>query len=468
MYDSLRSKLHDGSAVVGIIGLGYVGLPLAIGFSRRFRVIGFDISPELVEALRRGDARVQGVAREDLIQALDSRFVPTTAFDRLAECDIIVICVGTPLKEGRDPDLSQVECAAREISRRLRPGQFVVFESTSYPRTTEEVIMPILERSGLRLGIDFGVAYSPERIDPGNESYRLENIPKLVGGLDEASTTFVREFYSQVVKVVIPVSHVRVAEAAKIIENLFRAVNIALANEIALIMELLDIDAWEAIRAASTKPFGFAAFYPGPGVGGHCIPLDPYYLSYRARKAGYMPRFIELSGDINEYMKFHVVELLHRGLREAGKPISGSTVAILGLSFKKNVADTRESPAIRIIEECMREGMQVRVFDPHAVSITTRQGTLKSELDAESALAEADAGILLVDHEQFRHLDYDNLSRLMADMPVWIDTRGVLSQAPKGSIALGIGRPSGRIPAKPREDVALPEPEEPRAVKSRT
>src|SRR5712691_2548651 len=288
MWAELKEKLADRSAVIGIMGLGYVGLPLALSFARHFRVVGLEVRPELVQALRRGEARTQGIKREDLMAALDTRFVPTSDFERLRECDVIVIAVGTPLTQGREPDLSQLESASREVAKRLRPGQFVILESTSYPGTTEEVALPILESGGLHGGTDFGVAYSPERIDPGNRDYALEEIPKLVGGIDADTTEFAREFYAQVMKRVIPVSHAKVAEAAKIIENLFRAVNIALVNEVALIMEHLDIDVWEAIDAASSKPFGYMPFYPGPGIGGHCIPVDPYYLSYRARKAGYL------------------------------------------------------------------------------------------------------------------------------------------------------------------------------------
>ena len=447
MYESLRSKLHDGTLVVGVMGLGYVGTPLSLAFSRKYRVLGFDIRPDLVQSLRQGDGRLLGIPREELIQALDSRFVPTTDLNRLGECDVFVIAVGTPLAEDHDPDLSQIEDAAREITRRLRPGHFIVLESTSYPGTTEEVLVPILESGGMRAGRDFGVAFSPERVDPGNTEYRVEDIPKLVGGLDEASTEFARAFYAQVIREVIPVSHARVAEAAKIIENLFRAVNIALVNEISLILERLNIDTWEAIDAASTKPFGFMRFYPGPGVGGHCIPLDPYYLSYRARKAGYMPRFIELSGHVNEYMKFHTLDLLRQGLKEAGKPAAGSSVAILGVSFKRNVADTRESPAARVIEECLKDGMKVRAYDPHVSVIATRKGTIVSELDAESAVAQADAAVILVDHEEFMRLDFEALARLMEAPPVWVDCRNVLREAPRGTICLGIGRARGRVPA---------------------
>lgn len=461
MYTVLRTKLRERSAVVGVLGLGYVGLPLALSFARKFRVYGLDVRSEVVQSLREGNAHPHDLYNEDLKVALDSQFLPTTDFDRIRECDFLIIAVGTPLGEGRNPDLSQVEKAGEMVAARLRPGQFVVLESTSYPGTTEEVLVPLLERSGLRLGVDFGVAYSPERIDPGNRNYRLETIPKVVGGTDEASTSLAEALYAEIIRTVIPVSHARVAEAAKMIENLFRSVNIALVNEIALIMERLNIDAWEAIRAASTKPFGFMPFYPGPGVGGHCIPLDPFYLSYRAQKAGYLPRFIELSGEINEYMKFHTVQLIRRGLQEAGKRLGGSTVALLGLAFKKNVADTREAPSIVIAEECVREGARVRVFDPHASSISTSMGRLASELDIESALTEADAAVIVVDHDEFQHLDYDELTKLMAVPAVWIDTRGALAKAPQSSIALGIGRPRSRIPGgvKEMESVFHAEPQ---------
>jgi len=276
----------------------------------------------------------------------------------------------------------------------------------------------------------------------------LEDVPKIVGGIDKNSTRLAELVYCQAFKTVVPVSHARVAEATKMIENVFRSVNIALANEIALIMERLDIDTWEAIRAASTKPYGFMAFYPGPGVGGHCIPLDPYYLSYRARRVGYVPRFVELSGDLNEYMKLHSVSLLRRGLDEAGKQTRGARVAILGLAYKRNVADTRGAPALGIIEECNRDGMDLRTYDPRVKSVLVDDRVVKSEPDVGSAVANADAAVLVVDHREFDRYDFDSLTALMRSPAVWVDTHDVLRRAPKGSIALGIGRPSGRIPEK--------------------
>jgi len=445
MFECLGAKLQARSFVIGVIGLGYVGIPLALSFAKKFRVIGLDVKPELIQALRRGDCVNHGVSREDLIRALDSNFLPTTEFSRLSMCDVIIVTVGTPLRDSREPDLSQVEAAARVIAQHLHANQFIILESTSYPGTTEEVFIPLLESSGYRAGVDFSVAYSPERIDPGNRDYPLERIPKVVGGIDRESTAFATELYSEVTDLVVPVSHARVAEAAKMIENIFRSVNIALVNEIALIMERLGVNTWEAIEAASTKPFGFMAFYPGPGVGGHCIPLDPFYLSYRARKAGYMARFIELSSEVNEYMKFHTLNLLRRGLREAGKEPRGVTLAVLGLAFKKNVADTRESPAIQIIEECMQEGMRVRAYDPYAPFIETHFGKTFSELDVEAAVAEADAALILVDHDVFREYDFQALTRLMDPPAVWVDGRNVLKEAPAGSLCFGIGRPDGRI-----------------------
>ncbi len=315
-------------------------------------MLDFDVDSHLIEQLGKANTGGHGVARKELHAALENGFTSTTEFNRLADCGFITIAVGTPFTESNLPDLTQVEQAAHEITRQLRPNQLVVLESTSCPGTTEEVVLPILETSGYQAGTDFLLAYSPERIDLGSRKHRLQNIPKLVGGLDADSAEVAAELYRQVVNTTAMVSNARVAEAAKIMKNLFRSVNVALVNEIALILEQLGIDAWDAIAAAASKPFGYMPFFPGPSVGGHCIPLDPYYLSYRARMAGYMPRFVELSGELNEYMKYHTLELLHRALREAGKEPRGSQVAVLGIAFKRNVADKGESPAIRIIEEC--------------------------------------------------------------------------------------------------------------------
>jgi UDP-N-acetyl-D-glucosamine dehydrogenase len=446
IHQVARRHLRQRKTSVGIIGLGYVGLPLALAFSKLFYVYGFDANSGLVDRIRQRAASVNGANPKQLRQALRSHFKPTKDFSLVERCDFVIVAVGTPLGPNKEPDLTQVKNAGVTIARHLRRGQFVILESTSYPGTTEEILIPILEKSGLRAGIDFGVGYSPERVDPGNVKFKIEDIPKLVGGLDEDTAALISELYGNVFSSVVTVSSMKVAEAAKIIENVFRAVNIALANEIALIMERLGIDAWDAIDAASTKPFGYMPFYPGPGVGGHCIPLDPHYLAYRARKEGYMARFIELSADVNSFMPFHTVELLRQGLAEVGKELSGSTVAVLGVAFKRNVGDTRESPAGRVIEECALEGVRLRVFDPLASSISTRAGTFKSTRTVASALRNSDAAVILADHDQFRQYDYDQLTKQMRATPVWVDTRNVLRKTPHGSVCMGIGRPAGRVP----------------------
>jgi UDP-N-acetyl-D-glucosamine dehydrogenase len=360
--DRIRSR----AVRVGIIGLGYVGLPLAIAFAGRgFAVLGFDVDPVKVDRLRRGESYLGHVPGEAVQALLQCGFEATAQFERLGEADAIVICVPTPLGDAREPDLSCVVGAARAVADLLRPGQLVVLESTTYPGTTRDVLRPLLEATGLVAGKDFYLAFSPEREDLGNPTWSAGNIPKVVGGLDPSSLELAAALYEQVVERVVPVSSLEVAEACKILENTYRAVNIALVNELKILFDRMDIDVWEVIEAARTKPFGFQAFYPGPGLGGHCIPIDPFYLTWVARKFGLATRFIELAGEINTAMPAFVVGKIADALNDRGKPVRGSKITLLGMAYKKDVDDLRESPGVELLELLLAKGAEVQYNDPH-------------------------------------------------------------------------------------------------------
>lgn len=364
---SLLSKIESGSASVGIIGLGYVGLPLMHAFHRAgFSVIGFDVDARKIECLKRGENYLKHLGEGMVKEMLSAgRFDATADFSRLGECDAIISCVPTPLGKHLEPDLSYVEQTADDIAKTLRPGQLIVLESTTYPRTTREVMLPRFEARGLKLGTDFFLAYSPEREDPGRKDHNTQTIPKLVGGIDKPSGEVAVALYRRAIKQVIPVSSAEVAEAAKLLENIYRSVNIALVNEMKILLTAMDIDVWEVIRAASTKPFGFQAFYPGPGLGGHCIPIDPFYLTWKAREVGLPTRFIELAGEVNRGMPDFVVQRLTLALNERGKPIKNSRILVLGLAYKPDVDDVRESPSFELIEKLEHLGGDVDYHDPH-------------------------------------------------------------------------------------------------------
>jgi UDP-N-acetyl-D-glucosamine dehydrogenase len=367
MGPALLGKIKDGSAVVGVIGLGYVGLPLLHAFHKAgFRVIGFDIDPAKIQALGRGENYLKhlgpGMVKE-MVAA--GRFEVTSDFARLAEPDAIISCVPTPLGTHLEPDLSYVETTAEDIAKTLRKGQLVCLESTTYPRTTREIMLPKFEARGLKCGEDFFLAYSPEREDPGRKDFNTQTIPKLVGGIDPPSTEVAVALYRKAVKQVIPVSSAEVAESAKLLENIYRAVNIALVNEMKMVLTAMGIDVWEVIRAASTKPFGFQAFYPGPGLGGHCIPIDPFYLTWKAREVGLPTRFIELAGEINHMMPDYVVRRTVLAMNEQGKAVKGSRILVLGLAYKPDVDDVRESPSFELIEKLEALGAHVDYNDPH-------------------------------------------------------------------------------------------------------
>ena len=435
---NLLLKIKTKTAKIGIIGLGYTGLPLAIAFAKKFNVVGYDTNEKTVNYLLGGKSHILDVGDGDLKQYLNKSFYPTTDHKDLEECDFIIICVPTPLTEQKEPDLRYIKSACATIADILKKGQFVILESTTYPGTTEEVVIPILEKSGLKAGVDFGVAYSPERIDPGNKKYTVEKIPKVVGGIDEECTEIAAELYGSIIEKVVKVRDTRTAEAVKIVENIFRNVNIALVNELSLIFEKMGIDTWEVIDVAKTKPYGFMAFYPGPGVGGHCIPLDPFYMAYIAKRYGFIPRFIETSGEINEFMKVHVVNLVEKELKRVGKKVYGAKVAIMGLAYKKNIDDARESPSIKIIEELVNRGAEVRVYDPYVESIETKVGVLHSEKSIEDALRDVDCAVFVVDHDVFMGMKIEQVRELMAS-PVIVDCKNIFKRT-ANVVYLGVGK----------------------------
>jgi UDP-N-acetyl-D-glucosamine dehydrogenase len=364
---SVLPKIQDSSAIVAVIGLGYVGLPLLHAFhAAGFVVIGFDVDPSKIDRLRRGENYLKHLGPEMVQEMLSAgRFEVTSEFARLAEADAIISCVPTPLGSHLEPDLSYVERTADDIAQTLRRGQLIVLESTTYPRTTREIMLPRFEARGLKCGVDFFLAYSPEREDPGRKDFNTQTIPKLVGGIDPASTEVAAALYRKAVKQVIAVSSAEVAESAKLLENIYRAVNIALVNEMKVLLTAMDIDVWEVIEAAKTKPFGFQAFYPGPGLGGHCIPIDPFYLTWKAREVGLPTRFIELAGEINHAMPDYVVRRTVLALNARAKPAKGSRILVLGLAYKPDVDDVRESPSFELIEKLEDLGAQADYHDPH-------------------------------------------------------------------------------------------------------
>ncbi len=432
------SKITDRSARICIIGQGYVGLPLAMAFAKEFVVFGYDVCSDTVERLQAGISHIQDVKDKDLARYLGKTYFPTSDPKDLRGCDILIICVPTPLSEDKIPDLSYIKSACTTINTVLHPGQFVILESTTYPGTTDEVVVPILEETGLVAGSDFGVAYSPERVDPGNKSFPIDKVPTVVGGINGECTEVAAALYGSVMDRVVPVRDARTAEAVKMVENIFRNVNIALVNEMALIFERMSIDIWEVIDAAATKPYGFMPFYPGPGIGGHCIPLDPYYMSYRAKKYGFIPRFIETSGEINEFMKMHVINLADRGLRIVGKRLYGAKITVMGLAYKKNINDPRESPAIEIIEELVNLGAEVRVYDPFVPSLATKAGVFASVGSVDEALSGAECAVFLVDHDVFRGISVETVKGFMAS-PVVVDGKNLFACG-EGIVYLGIGK----------------------------
>jgi UDP-N-acetyl-D-glucosamine dehydrogenase len=419
---ALIARFEARTARVSVLGLGYVGLPLIVELAKAgFEAVGIDIDADKVARLNLGDSYIPDVTSADLARLVGAgRLRATTDAALVGEVDAIDICVPTPLRKTKDPDLSFVVAAVEQIARHLRPGHLVVLESTTYPGTTEEVVQPILERGGLRAGRDFYLAFSPERVDPGNRQWTTANIPKVVGGVDPTSTAVAVAFYRQVVAQVVPVSSTRVAEMVKLLENTFRAVNIGLANELALMCRDLGIDVWEVIEAAATKPFGFMPFYPGPGLGGHCIPIDPYYLSWKARQNGFESRFIELAGHINAAMPRYVVERVVDALNSVGKPLRGSRVHLLGVAYKANVGDVRESPALDIATLLARRGAVLSYSDPYVPRVELGGQVLEAATLEEALARGFDCAVIATNHAAF---DYD---ALFHRAPLIVDTRNAL------------------------------------------
>ncbi|MGH9969399.1 MAG: nucleotide sugar dehydrogenase [Pyrinomonadaceae bacterium] len=428
--EKIVSLITEKRAHVGVIGLGYVGLPLLAEFaSNGLQATGFEVDANKAERINSGDSYIGDVAPAVVKKLVGDKLLrATTDFDHLTACDAIIICVPTPLRKTKEPDVSYILAAAEEIKKRLRRGQLVVLESTTYPGTTDEVLLPMFEETGLKLDEDFLLAFSPERVDPGNPQFQTNNIPKVVGGVTADSTEAAAHLYSQIVREVYAVSSARVAETAKLLENTFRAVNIGMANEMARLCYALNIDTWEVIRAAATKPFGFMPFYPGPGIGGHCIPLDPHYLSWKARQHGFDSRFIGLAEEVNSRMPEHVVQLISDGLNDARKAMNGSRVLLLGVAYKKNIDDVRESPALSIIDRLRAKGAEVHYHDPFVKEIRfddahTQGGgqPLSSVQLTDEALVTADCIVIVTDHTG---IDYNRVCQLA---PLIVDTRNALN-----------------------------------------
>jgi len=422
MYaDALEQKIKTRTARVGIIGLGYVGLPLAVEFAKAgFSVTGIDVQESKVTKLNAGESYVQDVPSQVLAPLIDSRkFRATTDFSAVAELDTINIAVPTPLRKTKDPDMSFIVAACQEVAKYLGPAKLVILESTTYPGTTDELVLPMLERPGLKVGEQFFLCFSPERVDPGNPQYQTANIPKVVGGITPACTRLGALFYSQAIDKVVPVSTTSVAEMVKLLENTFRMINIGLANEMALMCDRMGINVWEVIEAAATKPFGFMPFYPGPGLGGHCIPIDPFYLSWKTKQAGIEARFIELAGHINGQMPHFVVDKIQNALNDQSKALKGSHIHILGVAYKRNIDDVRESPAVDIILLLERRGALLTYSDPFVPKLRLDHHELVSE-DAIDASARADCVVLVTDHSAF---DY---AGIVENANLIVDTRNAL------------------------------------------
>jgi len=416
---ALLAKARDRSALIGIVGLGYVGLPLAVEFAEAgYRVLGFDVTPRVVDGINAGHSHVQDIPTSRLAKLVKAGTISaTTDLMRLKEPDCVAICVPTPLSKTRDPDISFVSAATDSVAQTVRPGQAIVLQSTTYPGTTRELMLPALEKSGLKVGEDFFLAFSPERVDPGNAKYNTHNTPKIVGGVTAACTRVVMALYQPAIETLVPVSSPEAAELVKLLENTFRSVNIGLVNEMAIVCDKLGVDVWEVIDAAATKPFGFLKFTPGPGVGGHCIPLDPHYLAWKMRSLNYRTRFIELAGEINAEMPEYWVEKVVSALNERGKPAKGSVVLVVGVAYKKDIDDLRESPALDIIKLLERLGAIVRYHDPYIAELREDGRILKSVPLTAEAVRNADCVVIVTDHTQ---LDYAMLSK---EAKALVDTR---------------------------------------------
>jgi UDP-N-acetyl-D-glucosamine dehydrogenase len=417
----LKEKIQKKQAKIGIIGLGYVGLPLAVEFAKvGFEVTGFDVDISKVNAINKGESYIGDVSSKELSAAVKAgKLSATDDMSKLHDMDAIDICVPTPLRKTRDPDLSYVVLAVDAVRARLKPGQLIILESTTYPGTTDEVVQPALEEGGLKAGKDFFLAFSPERVDPGNPTHNTKNIPKVVGGMNDVSTDLAAALYGSIINTIVPVSSTQVAEMVKLLENTFRAVNIGLVNEIALMSHRMNIDVWEVIEAAATKPFGFMPFFPGPGLGGHCIPIDPFYLSWKARQNGFECRFIELAGHVNGSMPAFVVERVGDALNSQKKAINGSRIHVFGVAYKKDVSDMRESPALDVLELLHQRGAILSYTDPHVLELEHADLSMTSVPEADAAKG-IDCAVICTNHSVFTYAE------MPKRFPLVVDTRNAL------------------------------------------
>ncbi|CAN5660576.1 nucleotide sugar dehydrogenase [soil metagenome] len=438
---SLLEKIESRRARTGVVGLGYVGLPLAVELARAgFHTTGIDLDDRKIQAITEGRSYIPDVPTGD-VQALRQAGTldATTDFSVVRELDTINICVPTPLRKTKDPDMSYIVSAVEAIAAHLHPGMLIVLESTTYPGTTDEVVQPLLEATGLKAGVDFFIAFSPERVDPGNPTFQTRNVPKVVGGLTADCLRLSAALYGSAIETIVPVSSTRVAEMVKLLENTFRAVNIGLVNELALMCDKMNIDVWEVVDAAKTKPFGFMAFYPGPGLGGHCIPIDPFYLSWKAKQTGFDPRFIELAGHINAGMPHYVVEKVADALNTRRKAINGSKILVAGVAYKRDIDDMRESPALDVMGLLHSKGATVAYADPYVPEVHGREWSGRFDLQAteltRTTIAEHDCVVIITDHRTF---DYDAIA---AEADVVVDTRNAIKSAHPNVFRLGAPRP---------------------------
>lgn len=421
MHDKLFKLIENKDAVVGIIGLGYVGLPIVIRFCEEgFRVIGFDVDPAKIESVNKGKSYIKHIPSEKIasfVKKPSPSFEATTDMSNLKRADAIIICVPTPLTDKREPDLTYIENTAKEIKKYLRPGQLISLESTTYPGTTDELLLPLFEENGLKAGEDFFLVFSPEREDPGRIDFTTKTIPKVVGGITKQCLKLGSALYSKIINNIVPVSSTRAAEMTKLLENIYRSVNIALVNELKMLCDRMDIDIWDVINASKTKPFGFQAFYPGPGLGGHCIPIDPFYLTWKAREYDFSTRFIELAGEINANMPYYVVQKIMEAINGQGKSLKGSKILLLGIAYKKNVDDLRESPSLELIRILKEKGAKVDYNDPLIpVAISHRRGfTMRSTKLTDKNIKKYDCVLIATDHSAYNYKWIVENSKLVVD-----------------------------------------------------
>ena len=441
---SLLEKIQSRTARTGVVGLGYVGLPLAVELAKAgFRTTGIDLDARKIQAIAEGRSYIPDVPTSDVLELHRAgRLDATTDFAVVQELDTINICVPTPLRKTKDPDMSYIVSAVEAIARYLHPGMLIILESTTYPGTTDEVVQPLLEATGLKAGVDFFIAFSPERVDPGNPTFQTHNVPKVVGGLTPTCSKLAAALYGSAIETIVPVSSTRVAEMVKLLENTFRAVNIGLVNELALMCDRMNIDVWEVVEAARTKPFGFMAFYPGPGLGGHCIPIDPFYLSWKAKQSGFDPRFIELAGHINAGMPHYVVEKVADALNTRRKAVNGSRILIAGVAYKRDIDDMRESPALDIMGLLHAKGAQVAYADPYVPEVHGREWPGGFDIRAvdltRGTIAEYDCVVIATEHKAF---DY---AALVAEADLIVDTRNAIKEPHPHVFKLGAPRPESQ------------------------